>query len=86
LIDSLTVSATSRSDGIINQTISESNGVITITTDSASSTVFNPLWIEQLAALYGLITPLVVTNTSRSAGLINQSINNVGGVTTVTTL
>jgi hypothetical protein len=82
----LTVNATSRNAGAVSQTIS---GAATVTITTVSSDVLSTSldqWIDALAALHGLTTPLVVTNNSRDAGTVHQTLVNAGGTTTVTTV
>jgi len=80
----LTASATARSAGNLVQTVSGTDPV-TITTVSSDVLVGDVgVWIDALAAVHGLTTPLVVTATSRDAGTLHQTIANDGTTTTVT--
>lgn len=81
----LQVSATSRSAGAVVQTVS---GTDTVTITTVSSDVLHgslDTWIDALAALHGLTTPLVVTSASRTAGALTQSISTTADTTTVQT-
>jgi hypothetical protein len=81
----LSVSATQRSAGALTQSIS---GTDTVTITTTSSEVLQGSldeWIDALAAVHGLTTPLVVTSTSRSAGSLSQTITTLGDTTTVAT-
>jgi hypothetical protein len=90
LIDTLTVTPTSRGDGVLVQSVSGSN-TVTVTTASAPAggSGPNPLsvqetsWLVALARLHGLIEPLVVTPTSRTAGPLAQTISSSGDTVTV---
>ena len=80
----LTVSAAQRSAGALVQSVS---GVSTVTVTTSATPTFSgnlDAWIDGLAALHGLTAPLVVTATSRAAGVVNQTIATAGGTTTVT--
>lgn len=68
------------------QTIS---GTDTVTIETVSSDILQgdvEVWIDKLAALHGLTTPLVVTAASRVAGTINQTFVTAGSTTTVETI
>jgi hypothetical protein len=82
----LMVSDTLRSAGSVIQTISTVGTSVTITTVS-SDVIQGDLdtWIDALAAVHGLTTPLVVTEASRNAGAIHQTMSNDGTTTTVET-
>lgn len=82
----LVVSSTSRVAGDVVQTVAESGGVVTIETTGGNDTLSGSVGqlIEELAALHGITEALEVTETSRIAGGIEQSISVSGGVTTVT--
>ena len=80
----LTVSATQRAAGVLVQSVS---GASTVTVTTSATPVYSgnlDAWIDGLAALHGLTAPLVVTATSRTAGVVTQSIATAGGTTTVT--
>ena len=80
----LTVSAAQRSAGALVQSVS---GASTVTVTTSAVPVYSgnlDAWIDGLAALHGLTAPLVVTATSRAAGVVNQTIATAGGTTTVT--
>jgi hypothetical protein len=84
----LTVGPTARTTTNISQTVTEASGTVTIAT-TVDTGILNPdigLMVEELAALHGITTNLVVTSTSRVAGTISQSLSSVGAVTTVTRL
>jgi len=83
----LTVASDSRSTGDIVQSVSESAGVVTVTTtsfggDSLPGSVGT--MIEELAALHGLTASLIVSATTRTAGSIVQELGTSGTTTTVT--
>jgi hypothetical protein len=79
----LVVTPTSRSAGAVTQTIAGTD-TVTVTTVSSDVLVGDVgNWIEQLAALHGLTSPLVTTATSRSAGAISQTFTTVGTTVTV---
>lgn len=88
----LTVSSSARSSGDVVQAISEASGVVTVTTMSAPTGAPGPsklsanedAWLEGLARIYGLLEPLTVTPTARSAGTLTQAVSESVGVTTVT--
>lgn len=80
----LTVSAAQRSAGALVQSVSGAS-TVTVTTSAVPTFSGNlDAWIDGLAALHGLTAPLVVTATSRAAGVVTQSIATAGGTTTVT--
>ena len=82
----LVVSPTSRTAGAVSQTIT---GTDTVTMTTTSSDVLHgslDAWIDALAAIHGLTTPLVVTATGRTAGSIAQTLDTVSGTTTVTSI
>lgn len=84
----LTVGPTARTTTNISQTVTEASGTVTVAT-TANTGILNPdigLMVEELAALHGITTNLVVTSSSRVAGTINQSLSTAGAVTTVTRL
>ena len=83
---SLVVGENARSSGAVQQAITQSGEVVSIsTTAHASYTDVDPgAMIEELAALHGLTVTLSVTPTTRTAGVIAQSMVTVGAVTTVT--
>lgn len=91
LIDTLTVTPTSRGDGVLVQSVSGSSNAATVTTTAAPTggSGPNPLstqetsWLVALARLHGLIEPLVVTPTSRTAGPLAQTISSSGDTVTV---
>lgn len=82
----LVVSSTSRVAGDVVQVVAENGGTVTIETTGGNDTVSGNigLLIEELAALHGITETLQVTETSRYAGSINQTINFVEGITTIT--
>lgn len=86
--DPLQVSPTSRSAGLVQQSVSTVGGATLVETLEAPSTlpVDVGLMIEELAALHGLTETLSVTADARVAGGISQSFSTVAGVTTVTRL
>ena len=91
LIDPLAVSATGRTDGTLVQTLTEANGVVTITTTAAPSgapgtsalSAPQATWLERLVRHHGLIDPLAVTDTDESDGTLRLTTTTSGGVTTV---
>ncbi|OXE35266.1 MAG: hypothetical protein CGW95_15040 [Phenylobacterium zucineum] len=82
----LSVSPTQRTAGNLVQTISGTD-TVTITT-VASDTLQGSVdtWIDALAAIHGLTSPLVVTATGRSSGAITQALGSTGDTATVVTL
>ena len=81
----LVVDASSRSSGDLVQSVSGTANVTVSTVSAPSTTAVDAgTMIRELAALHGISTPLFVSATSRSAGVINQSINSAGGTTTIT--
>lgn len=81
----LTVSASGRSAGTLIQTIT-GNGPVVIHTVSAPPLSGDAgAWIEALAALHGLTDDLTVTDSSRAAGAISQTLATDGATTTVET-
>lgn len=81
----LTVSTTARGAGALLQTIA---GTDTVTITKVSSDILQGSlddWIDALAAVHGLTSPLVVTATSRDAGTLSQTLTNDGTTTTVET-
>lgn len=91
LIDTLTVSATHRSDGTLVQSITEVGNSVTLTTTSAPSgaagtsslTTNQSTWLERLVRHHGIIAPLTVTDTGESDGVLRLSTTTNAGVTTV---
>jgi hypothetical protein len=80
----LQVSATARSAGALMQTITGTDSV-TITTVSSDVLQGNlDTWIDALAALYGLTSPLTVTSGTRDSGGVSQTMVSTDGTTTVT--
>lgn len=82
----LVVMQNKRVAGQLEQTIDESGGNVTITT-TATTTQFSGdvgTMIEELAALYGLTDPVLVTPTSRISGGVVQAFTTSGTTTTVT--
>lgn len=82
----LVVGASSRSAGAVEQTVTQAGTTVTVST-SAGPTVFvgDPgMMIDEIAALHGLTTNLVVTPTSRTADTISQVLAQSGATTTVT--
>jgi hypothetical protein len=82
----LLVNTSYRSCADIIQSISQaSNGTVTVTTTQSQTfaTEDPGQMIEDLAALFGLNTPVQVTNTGRFAGSISQSISTANFTTTV---
>lgn len=81
----LSVSATARSAGPLQQSIS-GTGPVSITTTAAADFEGDTLdaIIDELAAIYGLTGTLTVSTTARSAGSVVQAISSAGGTTTVT--
>ena len=79
----LSVSATSRQAGGLVQLVSGTNSVSLTTISAPPLSGSLDDWIDALAALHGLTATLVVTPTSRAAGVVNQTMANVGGTTTV---
>lgn len=75
-----------RSAGLLMQTVSGAgSGTITIATTAAPAFSGSlDAWIDLLAEVHGLSTPLVVTDTTRSAGAWSQTIVTTAGLTTVT--
>ena len=84
----LVVTDTARSTGAIAQSVSQSGTTVTITTTAAPNLFTGDpgQMIDELAALHGLTTSLVVTPTSRTAGTISQTLTTSGTTTTVTRL
>lgn len=88
----LTVSPTERVAGAVSQSITISASSVTVETTAAPSGSPGPSalsadetrWLEELARIYGLIEPLQVSATERSAGTLVQTIGKVGDTTTVT--
>lgn len=86
LADPLEVGKTTRQSGDFVQSISESGGVVTISSESsASGTLFGSVgqMIEEIAALHGIGADLVVSKESRTAGGITQLFETSGGATRV---
>ena len=89
LIAPLEVSPTMRSDGVLVQTI-EGAEEVTVTTVSAPSGAAGPSaltsqqaeWLENLVRLHGRISPLMVTATGRSDGVLSQQFEMIGSDTT----
>lgn len=82
----LTVTPTTRTAGGLSQAVA---GTSTVTVSTTAAPVFTGNlddWIDALADMHGLTTPLVVTATSRAAGAWSQSIVSAGGSTTVARL
>jgi hypothetical protein len=82
----LVVTPTSRSDGVVAQTLS-GVGPVTVTT-TAMPTGQQPLasWVDDMARWYGLIDPMVEQDASRTDGTLSQTVVTAGGITTVTTV
>jgi hypothetical protein len=81
----LSVSPTARSAGTLAQTIT---GTDTVTITTVASDVLHgsvDTWIDALAAVHGLTSPLVVTATGRTATGLAQTFGTAGDTTTVTT-
>lgn len=86
LKSALTVSGTTRSVGDIVQAVNDTGSTVTISTSQFGSDTLSGLvglMIEELAALHGIGQTLSVTDTTRAAGSISQSITTAGGATTV---
>lgn len=86
LIDPLVITPTSRGDGTVTQTLSGTTSVLVTTTGLPASGTPTGALVDKLARLYGIIDPLTVTATNRGDGTISQSIVEVGGDITLTTL
>jgi hypothetical protein len=82
----LVVSPSSRVAGPINQTITQNGNQVTIATTSSATSFGGDVGtlIAELAALHGIGSNLIVTDSSRSSGPVVQSLASVGGITTVT--
>jgi hypothetical protein len=82
----LTVSSTARAAGAVTQTIAEAGVTVTVSTDAHAGSVTGDVgtMVEELAAIYGLATGVDVTDSSRAAGSVAQTIAEAGGTTTVT--
>ena len=85
LAEPLVVSGTTRSAGDLVQSVSGTD-TVRINTVGGTDTLTGSIgtMIEELAALHGLTTELVVTPTSRTAGSITQALAVAGTTTTVT--
>lgn len=84
----LTVTQNNRSAGPIQQSVSTavagSISTVTVSTTSMAPTDWDVgKWINDLAALHGITTDLIVTPTSRTAGTIFQTMDNDGTDTVV---
>lgn len=58
----------------------------TLTTHATRLSAQHAAWLEGIVRLHGLVDPLAVGPTLRGDGTVVQSIGNVGGVVTLTTL
>ena len=81
----LVVSKTARSAGGVEQTVSDSGGIVNIETTAAPDVDLPDVgvMIDELAALYGLNGALSVSTTSRIGVGVDQQISSAGGITTV---
>ena len=80
----LRLTSNSRTAGALTQSVT-SLGDLLIHTNTAPALSGNlDDWVDALAALHGLTAPLVVTPTSRDAGVISQLISTAGGAITIT--
>lgn len=84
LIDPLIISPTSRGDGAVAQTMSGSGPVTVTTTSLANTPALTADLIDDLARWYGLIDPMIESETSRTDGTLSQTVATVGDTTTVT--
>ena len=82
----LIVGPSSRVAGPINQTITQDGSQVTIATTTSATSFGGDVGtlIAELAALHGIGSNLIVTDSSRSSGPVVQSLASVGGITTVT--
>jgi hypothetical protein len=79
----LVVSHDSRRAGGLIQTVSGTD-TVTITTIGWPALSGNAdTWLDGLAAIHGLTSPMTVTKTTRMAGAVEQTISTVGPETTV---
>lgn len=86
LVDPLVITPTSRGDGIVVQTM-EGTGPVTVTTTTVADTpLLTGTLIDDLARWYGLISPMVENETSRTDGTLSQPVVTVGDTTTMTRL
>lgn len=79
----LLVSPTARTAGNLVQTVSGVDVVTISTTEAPAFSGSVDAWIDALADLHGLTAPLIVTQNSRQAGALLQSISTTGDTTTV---
>ena len=82
----LVVEPTARTAGVLEQTVTDVAGTVTIQTAAGALPVDVDVgqMVDDLAALHGLdTTTLEVTSTSRTAGAISQTITTAGNVITV---
>jgi hypothetical protein len=84
LIDPLVISPTERGDGSVTQTLSGAGPVTVTTTLLATTPTLTADLIDDLARWYGLIDPMVESETSRTDGTLSQTVATVGDTTTVT--
>jgi hypothetical protein len=83
--DPLVVSPTGRQAGSLVQAVTGTDIVTVSTLEEPSFTDANvSVMLSELAMLHGIGADLTVSNNTRSAGSITQTINTVGNVTTVT--
>ncbi len=82
----LVVGPSSRVAGLVNQTVTQEGNQVNIETTSSATSLGSDIatMITELAALYGIGSNLIVTDSSRSSGPVVQSLTSVAGITTVT--
>ena len=79
----LTVTPNSRSAGGLVQSIEGTDTVVIRTTATPELSGNVETWIDGLAALHGITTELTVTQSSRVAAQVHQSISSTGSMTKV---
>lgn len=84
LVDPLIVTATTRGDGVVTQTMTGLGPVTVATTALVTIPNITAALIDDLARWYGLISPMVESEASRTDGTLSQTIVTVGDTTTVT--